>query len=141
MAKYKEQNDQSGTLEAYVETAKNRTIPLHSEYVQEVLEWIAEGNTPDPATPYASSLSQARTKRIAEVKEQAKSLYRQNTDSYSDQYSMQVALGETPTAIPNAVKTYYNAMKQAFVDAKGTINAETDITVIAMMTPTFPTPP
>ena len=143
MAKYKEQRDESGDLEAYIRASDGATIAIATDNkdYQEVLDWIADGNTPDPSDPYAPSLSAARKKRISEVKEQAKAMYRSVSDQYASQYSMEKLRGETPTALPANIDTWYTDMKSAFQSAKTAINAETDIVTIATMSATWPTAP
>lgn len=143
MAKYKEQRNDKNELTGYIRTSDGASIPIADDNrdYRAVLKWIAEGNTPDPVDPYAPSLAEARTKRIREIKEQAKGLYRANTDQYSNQYAMEMALGQTPTAIPAVIKTYYGDMKQAFIDAKSVINTESDMDVIKDYQANFPDSP
>lgn len=143
MAKYKEQRNEKNELTGYIRVIDGASIPIangNRDY-QTILKWIAEGNVPDPVGPYASSLAEARKKRVKKIKEEAKGLYRTNTDQYSNQYSMELALGQTPTAIPAVIITYYGDMKQAFIDAKNTINAESDMDVIKNYQANFPSTP
>lgn len=143
MAKYKEQRNEKNELSGYIRTTDGASIPIangNRDY-QDVLKWIAEGNTPDPVDPYAPSLAQARKKRIGEIKEEAKGLYQVNTDQYSNQYAMEMALGQNTTAIPAKIKTYYGNMKQAFIEAKNAINAESNMDIIREYKAIFPSTP
>lgn len=145
MALYKKVNDKAGNLIGYVMTVgtveTSFSSTRDSRELRKYNQWIIDGGVPDEVDAYAPSLAQARLKRIAEIKRQAKKLYREHTDQYSNQYAMQTALGQTPTAISANIQTYYGDMKTAFINAKNSINAETDMITIATFEASFPTPP
>lgn len=141
--KYKEKKDVNGDLIGYVRAVDGMDIPISTgnRHYKDVIDWISGGNTPDPADAYAGSLSAAKTKRIAELKADARSIYKRVSDSYASQYSMEKLRGDTPTSLPGSVNTWYTNMKSAFQTAKTAINAETDIATIATINATWPTGP
>jgi|3_EtaG_2_1085321.scaffolds.fasta_scaffold81383_2 hypothetical protein len=125
MAEYKERKNDEGVVIGYIRATDEMHIPkaIGNRDYQRFLDWAAEGNTPDTADSYAPSLPEAKTKRTAEIKIEAEGLFRANTDQYSNQYAMELAQGKTLTPLPANISTYYDAMKQAFIDVKNTINA------------------
>lgn len=67
MALYQEQRDENNVLVGYTRTTNGGGIPIANGnmYYQEVLKWIADGNTPDPDPDL---LTKAKALKIAEYK-------------------------------------------------------------------------
>jgi hypothetical protein len=84
---------------------------------------------------WGKDLAAAKTRRIKEIKKEARRIMAEHTDWYV------IRKAENGTAIPAAVQSYRATMRQATNDAETAINALTTIEAVRDYKPTWPDAP
>lgn len=103
-----------------------------NSHTEEYLQWKQNGGIPLPKPDWEPTLELAKSRRIREIKREARTIMMGNTDWYV------IRKAETGSAIPVAVQTYRAALRQATTDSETAINALTTIDVVRDYKPVWP---
>lgn len=123
-------NPRPGTL---IQNAVNAGIP-ETDVVEEVLK-INDYEVALIKQEWGNDLAVVKSRRIKEIKKEARRIMAENTDWYV------IRKAENGAAIPAVVQAYRAALRQATNDAETAINALTSIDAVRDYKPTWPDAP